>query len=319
MVGSAPRHDIDPVRLRQQAKDLRARALGGDRVARERIRRAHPRFRKARPTDVELSQFTNSDALLCIARELGFSDWRNVLAQVRTDRVMDRPWQRWPEGSDTTISDRCRDVSVLTGCVHVGVEHAVGAILLAKVPTIASEALREAGLTWDHWFVLHKRNYEKQGEASPVTFTPAWYRLIGFAEALALTDGGALIKDEHLLLALAYRRNSSVPDPLTSLGVDPDEIVRHLARHGVTVPAVLPAVTAATMKPVGPRIYLPANEFSAVTRRLKEMFPPGTGLWGWNSDSAGRYWIQGEDELDLGRVVRSIVEEPERIVLEFTD
>lgn len=102
---------FDLAQLRRQAKELRSLALAGDRIARERIRRAHPRFGRTRLTDAELASFTLRDAQLCIARELGFDGWHGVLAHAQGDADVERPWRRWPDDPAGGIFDRAARVS----------------------------------------------------------------------------------------------------------------------------------------------------------------------------------------------------------------
>lgn len=296
--------------LRRQAKELRALAFAGDRVARERIRQAHPRFGRSRLSDTDLAAFTLRDAQLCLARELGFEGWPDVLAHAHNAGHAERPWRRWPDFAGLGIYKRAELVSREAGHRHVGPEHALGALLRPETNSVAAEVLRELGITWERW---HSHNRVEGLEERGRQFNPAWYGLVGFAEGLALTDGADRVADEHVLLALAYRRTSRHPDCLLELGADPDEVVLALARRGIAVSDLRPPASAPDPVPQGPRVFFPEDEFSPVTRALAERFPPGAGYWGWNTDGDGRFWIDGDADLNLDEVVRSVVGDPESV------
>ena len=189
---------FDVAQIRRQAKDLRALALGGDRIARERIRRTHPRFGRGRIADADLVGFTLRDAQLCLARELGFDGWREVLSYAQGNVDVDRPWRRWPDELTHGISRRAERVSREAGHRHIGPEHALGALLRVDEKTLASEVLDEFGINWELWIARRKiEGVEERGRR----FNPAWYRLLGMAEGIALADGADRMADEHLLLA----------------------------------------------------------------------------------------------------------------------
>ncbi len=301
---------FDVEQLRRQAKELRAAAMAGDRLARERIRQSHPRFGRRRLADADLAGFTLRDAQLCIARELGFDGWRDVLAHAQGASDVSRIWRRWPNTPSYDLFSRAARVSRDANHGHIGPEHALGALLRVETPTVAAEVLSELGITWEVWINRQRRPaVEEEGQ----TASPAWYGLVGCAEGLALADGADAVKDEHVLLALTYNRSSQFADSLDDFGVDPDGVVVALGRRGVAVSDLRPPVAAPELGPFGPRVYFPAEEYSTVTRALTERFPPGTGHWGWNTDGAGRYWIDGEADLNLEDVVRSVVQDPDAV------
>ena len=301
---------FDVAQLRRQAKELRALALSGDRIARERIRRTHPRFGRTRLTDAELAGFTLRDAQLCVARELGFDGWRGVVAHAHGDADVERPWRRWPDEPTLGVARRAERVSREAGHRHIGPEHALGALVRVEKPTVAAAVLHEFGITWELWISRRRVDgVEERGRQ----FNPAWYRLVGMAEGISLADGADHATDEHVLLALAYRRTSRHPDCLLEFGADPDGIVLALARQGIAVSEVRPPAAAEERAPLGPRVYVPEEDFSMVRRALAERFPPGNGDWGWNTDGKGRFWVDGEAELQLEEVVRDLVGDPSTV------
>jgi hypothetical protein len=144
--------DVD--QLRTQARALRRSALAGARLARERIRKAHPRFDRQRLDDEALRAFTVRDAQLCIARELGFDGWRDVLAHAHGEAV-DRRWRRWPDRPGGQLLRRAVDAASDIGARHVGPEMALGALLRPPQPTDALVVLNTLGATWEQWEQRH--------------------------------------------------------------------------------------------------------------------------------------------------------------------
>jgi hypothetical protein len=67
------RPDLD--HLKYQAKDLRADHLAGKPDAIRRLREFHPRFSDTTDATTASEVVTQSDALLTIAREYGFTSW----------------------------------------------------------------------------------------------------------------------------------------------------------------------------------------------------------------------------------------------------
>jgi hypothetical protein len=176
--------------------------------------------------------------------------------------------------------------------------------------------LEVLGVDWDRWWDAMGDRRRSDSAHRTVRFNPAWYGFIGFAEGLALADGAAELADEHALLALAYRRDSRHPGVLESVGADPDDVVRELARHGVAISDLLPAPVAAPARPFGDRVRFAFEDFSLVMEALAERYPPGAARWGWNTDGEGGYWVDGEPELAIEDVVRSAARRPDAVVVE---
>ncbi|MGH3677603.1 MAG: Clp protease N-terminal domain-containing protein [Mycobacterium sp.] len=305
---------LDMQGIRRAARELHTRAVAGDRIASERVRRAHPRFGWNRPSSSGLIALTLGDARLCIAREHGFENWADLVAYGQGVRGIERPWRHWGQSPDARIAARAEQVSQDLGHRHIGPEHALGALLSVEEPTIASRVLASVGLTWERWKAAYGRSVEGRPHRR---YNPAWYRLVGIAEGLALAEGAERLTDEHVLIALCYGRNSRVPDILVSFDVNPDAVLRALAEAGAAIPALLPPPPASSMLPRGPRVYFPSHEFGSVTGELNRRFPPVGLFWGWNTDGEGRYWVDGDADIDLPTVVRSIVRDPDAVEVEI--
>ncbi|MBA3303079.1 MAG: hypothetical protein H0U26_04325 [Acidimicrobiia bacterium] len=198
----------------------------------------------------------------------------------------------------------------------VGPLHAVAAIVRDGNTGPAAEVLRELGLTGAGLHERLARYGEPTGKHDHTTFNPAWNRLIDMATGLALGSGDAEVTDEHVLLALAYGRSSLQHGLLEDLGIDPEVVVSALAERGVQVPTLGPPARARPIGLLGPRISFGQDDHRAITTAMIERWPPGTGLWGFNTDGAGGYWLVAEAALDAVAVARAAVTDPDRIVVE---
>jgi hypothetical protein len=297
--------------LRRRAKDLRRAALAGDGLARERVRKAHPRFGRARLTDGDLAAFTLRDAQLCVAREMGFDGWTAVLAHAQ-GQPAGRPWQRWPDRADMGLFLRAVEVAQEVGTSTLGPECAIAALVRPPAEGPAATVLAGLGLTWPRW-LHHYRPLFAQRPASPrdgICTNPAWHGLMGVAEGIALASGARLPADEHVLLALAYHRTSEHPSPLEDAGVAPDAVVSALAALGIAVSDLRPPAASAVMRPPGPRVYFDPDDADAIIDALGEAYPLGSGSWGFNYDDDRRPYVEGEAELDVEGVARRAVADP---------
>jgi hypothetical protein len=303
--------DVD--HLRRRAKEFRRAVLAGDRLARERARKAHPRFGTARLTDADIGAFTLRDAQLCLARELGFDGWQAVLAHVQ-GTPSDRPWRRWPDQPDLALSQRAIDVARAAGRVAVGRDEALGALVRPPADGPAATVLGEMGLTWDAWLAVHGRP-AAEGRTD-LRFNPGWHGLVGFASGIALAAGATDVGDEHVLLALAYQRTSRHPyNPLDRHGIDAEAVVVALARRGIAASDLRPPARAADERGPGPRVYFPTEEFRAVVDAIDRRHPGGSGYWGFNVDLDGRHYVVGEADLGLEAIVRRAVADPDTVTV----
>lgn len=297
--------------LRRRAKELRRAAVAGDGPARERVRKAHPRFGRARLTDDDLAAFTLRDAQLCVARELGFDGWTAVLAHAQ-GQPAGRPWQRWPDRADMWLLPRAVEVADEVGTSTLGPECALGALVRPPADGPAASVLSGLGLTWARW-LGHYRPLLAERPGPPragVGTNPAWHGLMGVAEGIALASGAPRPADEHVLLALAYHRSSAHPSSLEDSGVAPDAVVSELAARGIAVSDLRPPAPSAVIRPLGPRVYFAPADGDAIVHALGEAYPPGSGMWGFNYDDDGRPYVEGEADLDLEGVARGAVADP---------
>ena len=76
--------------LRYQAKDLLKEHAAGDPAAAQRIREFHPRFARAKDTEIFAAHLKLSDAQLTIAREAGFQSWTRLKRHIERPTLTDQ-------------------------------------------------------------------------------------------------------------------------------------------------------------------------------------------------------------------------------------
>ena len=84
--------------LKSQAKDLRRDHAARSAMAAQRLREFHPRFRPLADEAIFAASLAQSDALLAIAREYGYSSWPRLKAHIVGPNPVDRwsrPQQEW--------------------------------------------------------------------------------------------------------------------------------------------------------------------------------------------------------------------------------
>jgi hypothetical protein len=190
----------------------------------------------------------------------------------------------------------------------IGTEHVL--VALFDEPSPATEALEELGVTRD----LAEEAARTMGDIEPrpprydpkagLSPNPAWYKLTGCANGLALAAGRRHPKPEHLLLAMVYGEHG-VGELLHGAGANEQALLDALARRGVPVPAVDPPV----YRPMRGhhQIEVTEAELKGVLKVLRERHPPGSEWrWGFNwlpddPDKGGprRAWVGGEEGIDL--------------------
>lgn len=131
------------------------------------------------------------------------------------------------------------------------------------------------------------------------------------AAGIALREGAVRIEDEHLLLVMCYEPLARQPHLLGTFGIDPDEVVAGLRRHGIPVPEIAP-LAAGEPPEVGPAVYFPRGQFDAVIGALAERHPPGSRWWWFNvsESDADWYYVVAEPDIPLQDIVRSAVADP---------
>jgi ATP-dependent Clp protease ATP-binding subunit ClpA len=208
----------------------------------------------------------------------------------------------------TTAADRAAGSARRLEQSWVGPEHVL--LALFDEPSVATEALEELGVTRAQ--VEEYARATGGSDLSPRPFdpgrgqspNPAWYKLTGCANGLALAAGRRWPDPEHLLLALVYAEHTVAP-LLHRLGSSQQALLEALAHRGVDVPEVDPP----EHRPLRGyhRIEVSQAELRPVIDVLIERHPPGSEWrWGFNwlpgdpvEDRPRRAWVGGEEGIDL--------------------
>jgi ATP-dependent Clp protease ATP-binding subunit ClpA len=208
---------------------------------------------------------------------------------------------------------RAGDVAQRLDHGWIGTEHVL--LALFDEPSPAVEALEELGVTRERVEEAARAmgdieprppRYDPKAGLSP---SPAWYKLTGCANGLALAAGRRRPKPEHFLLAMVYGEHT-VPELLYEVGASEQALLDALARRGVQVPAVDPP----TYRPWRGhhRIDVTEADLKGVLKVLGERHPPGSEWrWGFNwypadqedPDGPRRAWVDGEEGIDLDAVL----------------
>jgi ATP-dependent Clp protease ATP-binding subunit ClpA len=185
--------------------------------------------------------------------------------------------------------DRSAEVARRLEQSWVGPEHVL--LGLFDEPSAATEALEELGVTRDR-VEEHARAISRSDPPAPPydpsrgqSPNPAWYKLTGCANGLALAAGRRWPDPEHLLLALVYAGHTVAP-LLHGLGSSQGALLEALARRGVDVPEVAPP----EHRPLRGyhQIEVDQAELRPVIDVLIERHPPGSEWrWGFN-------WLPGD-------------------------
>ena len=187
---------------------------------------------------------------------------------------------------------------------YVGQEHFLLALLNPEHPTIASEVLSDLGLTYDVVFE-RIRKWSRPRRRKGTTSTPSYQLVLGWTQGIAIGLGNGGVTDEIALLGLAY---GTIGDRtlLESFDLDPDEIIAGLKAKGAKTPPLAPPIPTRMIGPGGPFVYVPFDDFRAVSELLGSEYPPGRAVWGWNVSKwkKGHVYFEGEDEIPMVDVVR---------------
>jgi len=295
------RPDLD--QLRTQAKELKRAFERGEQSAIDRILESHPKF-AGRPADrIEGWRLSLRDAQATIARELGFTSWKALLAEVEGD--MPKRWVADPSGD---ITRRAFAEAQKLRHRWCSTDHFLLALLNPPNSTPSLEVLNELGMTYqsvsERVAARDRKRKRKTGSSS----TPAYQFILGWAQGIAIGMGSTTFTDEHVLQAIVYG-DLGGESQLVWYDIDPDEVVAGLRSRGVELPTLGPPVARTPIGPSGPWVYFPKAEFSAVTRELAKRHPPGTVHWGTNQSKWKKdYWyVHGEDEIAMEEIVRSAV------------
>lgn len=299
--------------LRIQAKELKRAIEAGEREALDRVLTSHPKF-AGRPAErMEGWHFTLRDAQVTIARELGFDSWKALVTEVEGA-------PRWDSTASSDISRRAFAEAQALSHRYCTDLHFLLALLRPPAPTPSAEVLAELGLSYqkvrdrvEEWSSRTRR------KVASTLSTPTYELILGWAQGIAIGMGASRMSDEHVLLAFAYGDHGG-ESRLVSFGIDPDEVVAGLRARGIQSPTLQPPVASTPTGPMGPWVYFPKEEWSAVTQELAKAYPPGTAHWGTNRSKwkRGHWYVLGEDSIPMEPIVRRSVKDKNSVeVLPF--
>jgi hypothetical protein len=290
--------------LRIQAKELKRAIEAGDHAARDRVLASHPKF-AGRPAErMKGWRFTLRDAQATIARELGFDSWKALLMELEGA-------PRWDSAVSSDVSRRVFAEAQDLRHRYCTDLHFLLALLRPPAPTPSAEVLAELGLSYEKVRdQIEKWNPRPRRRGSDTVSTPTYQLILGGAQGIAIGMDASRVSDEHVLLAFAYS-DLGGGSRLESFGIDPDDVVAGLRARGIQVPQLQPPAASTPSGPLGPWVYFPKEEWSAVTQELAKAYPPGTARWGTNRSKwkRGHWYVVGEDHIPIEAIVRRAVKD----------
>jgi hypothetical protein len=281
----------------------------GDVAGIDRVVRAHPKYVGGDREQIHPERFSLGDAQATIAVETGFGSWRELVKA--TDALTQtKHAQREAVGLNHQMMQRAFDEARRGDSPAVSKEHLLLAVLNPPEPTVASQVLKELGVSYEDALArsprVHDDEKEEEGGAGPRS-SPAYHEAAAFASALAVSQGAPSVTDEHVLVALLYDEHRDTGSAITRVDLDPDEIYDALAARGVPVPPLRPPVPATPFGPASHTIYFPEADESAVRQALRDRHRGkfiGCAPSRWKP---GYWYLWGEDYLDLASMVREVV------------
>jgi hypothetical protein len=294
--------------LRIQAKELKRAIDAGEQEALDRVLTTHPKF-AGRPAErMEGRHFTLRDAQVTIARELGFDSWKALLTEVEGA-------PRWDSMASSDISRRAFTEAQALGHRFCTDLHFLLALLRPPAPTASAEVLVELGLSYERVRDrIEEWNPRPRRKGTGTLSTPTYQLILGWAQGIAIGMGASRMNDEHVLLAIVYGDHGG-GSTLVWFGTDPDEVVAGLRARGIQSPKLQPPAASTPIGPMGPWVYFPKEEWSAVTEELAKAYPPGTAHWGTNRSKWKRshWYVLGEDSIPMETIVRRAVRDKKSV------
>jgi hypothetical protein len=135
--------------------------------------------------------------------------------------------------------------------------------------------------------------------AEGLHYAPAFYLMLGRAQAFAATLGDGTITPEHVVLALLWDPATVSSSLVRRLGTTREQVVNSLRDLGVSTPAAeLPRQCEIEW---GPRVWFDRADVAGVIDNLRARIPPGT-RWGFNYEG-DRAWAIADSSIDLAAFV----------------
>jgi ATP-dependent Clp protease ATP-binding subunit ClpA len=189
-----------------------------------------------------------------------------------------------------------------------GTEHFLLAVAHPEQATVAAQALRTCGATYDalrrELAGAFAETHQPRGDSDTISLNPVGHQLLGCAVGLAGGLGAAEPGAEHVLLAFLWRSDHEWV--LNQVGTSRQAVYAQLRKQGVVVPhaALLPPPPA-TRGDVQ-RVDVPLERLDDLIGRLPALLPEGA-QWGWNIADESRGWVVAEGDFDLAAIVRRAI------------
>jgi Clp amino terminal domain, pathogenicity island component len=183
-------------------------------------------------------------------------------------------------------------------------------LVLTELPPDAPcrRALAAEGIDADH-VLEHIKTGADEGSRwdGGISFAPAFYTMLGRAEAFAAVLGDGRITNEHVLLALLWDPMSATSQLLWRMRASREGVVSRLRAAAVPVPeTTLPSQREIEQ---GERVWVGREEVAAVLAYVGRHLPPGT-VWGFNYEGQ-QAWLVAESHVDLPTLVATALRSEE--------
>lgn len=303
--------DTDLEELRFDARDLAEAVTAGEADAVARVLASHPRYGGRGRSRLDIRSFNLWDAQATLARELGYESWRELVTHHEVE-AFGEVAERWSDRAGTGLIARALRAAAELGEPSAGPVHVLLALLDPPEPTRAASVLADLGIDRDR--VLAGRLGPAADTNDGTRASSSLNHIVGFAAGLAAGLGRRDVDDTCALLSLVYQSSRTVG--IADLDLDGDEIVDGLLRRGAEVPLASPPLPPDPRRPLGPTVFVPAEDRSAVARALSDHDPAAVGSWGWNVSAwkAGWVWFVGPEDLAIAEIARAVVAEASTVI-----
>jgi ATP-dependent Clp protease ATP-binding subunit ClpA len=189
---------------------------------------------------------------------------------------------------------------------YIGTEHFL--LGLARGASVASEALRACGVTYERLRELHLLRREEHEKEFPrpvgLSPNPRAYTLMGRMDGFAAAAGAAAVRPEHVLLALLWDPDAA--GLVREAGTTRADVKRALGDRGVAVPAQDPPPD--DHRPRGKRVFIPVERLDDVLREMRRRIPKGDVIgFNYYPPDRAKAWVVAGADFDLEGLVDEVL------------